>query len=383
MLVTRDPDLSLRPDQSVHSDPRETPFHAALGLVRRQFRVILICLILAVSVGALYLLVTPPTYTAGATMLLDSRKGGIQQKSVLGDATIDVDSQIGVLTVERDKIGLLVAQKLELGKNPEVFKPDDGILSRFPANIFGLFQADDPEPETTQSESARTEQAAGAVAGGLDVKRVGLSYLVNINFSSHSPDLAAKIANAAADAYVVAEMNAKSQGLRQASDWLQERYQTLRDQASAADRAVIEFKSKNNIVTAGGKLINDQQIAEINNRLSGARAHTADQQARLSQIEGVIKGQETSGTVDTTVRDALVSPIITRLRGQYLDLMAKEADWSVRFGRNHQAVVNLRNQARDIRNSTHQELMRIAEAYRSDLEIAKNNLNSFELASLG
>ena len=35
------------------------------------------------------------------------------------------------------------------------------------------------------------------------VRRVGLTYLVNVNFSSHSATLTAQIANAAANAYVV------------------------------------------------------------------------------------------------------------------------------------------------------------------------------------
>src|SRR5208337_838797 len=120
------------------------------------------------------------------------------------------------------------------------------------------------------------------------------------------------------------------------------------------------------------------QLTEINKRLGEARAKVADQQARLNQIEVVLKQQEVSGTVDATVSDALQSPIITRLRGQYLDLANKLADWSKRFGSDHQAVINLRNQTRDIRNSTHQELGRLAESYKSDLEIAKKNEEELE-----
>jgi polysaccharide biosynthesis transport protein len=376
MLESRNLDLIVRREELPQSDQKALLLHICLGVVRRQFWVILFCLTLGLAAGVVYLLITPPTYTAWATMLLDSRKGGVQQKSVLGDSPADavwIDSQVGVLTLERDKIGQLVAEKLNLATKPEIYDPGDGVISGLLATISRFFQRETPDEQGAKSESARTQQAAGAVGGGLDVKRVGFSYLVNINFSSHSQDLAVKIANAAADAYVVAEMNARYEGLRQASDWLQERYQTLRDQASTADRAVVEFKSKNNIVTSEGKLINDQQLNEINNRLGTARAHTADEEARLSQIEVVLKDQEKTGTVDTTVPDALVNPIITRLRIQYLDLLAREADWSARFGRNHLAVVNLRNQARDIRNSTHQELMRIAESYRSDLAIAKKN----------
>src|ERR1700681_4319224 len=78
------------------SDSPETILHSCLGLIRRQLLVILSCLFLVSAAGALYLLVTRPTYTAAATMLMDPRKGGVQQRSVLGDAPSDtawIDSQ--------------------------------------------------------------------------------------------------------------------------------------------------------------------------------------------------------------------------------------------------------------------------------------------------
>ena len=52
------------------------------------------------------------------------------------------------------------------------------------------------------------------------------------------------------DAYIFDQLNAKYQANRRAGDWLQERLQTLREQAASAERAVVEFKAKNNIVTA-------------------------------------------------------------------------------------------------------------------------------------
>ena len=68
--------------------------------------------------------------------------------------------------------------------------------------------------------------------GGLDVRRVGQSYMININFSSRNPEQAAKIANAMIDAYIFDQLNAKYQANRRASDWLQERLQALREQAA-------------------------------------------------------------------------------------------------------------------------------------------------------
>ena len=72
------------------------------------------------------------------------------------------------------------------------------------------------------------------------------------------------------------------------------------------------------------------------------------------------------------------NPIITQLANQYLDLMNREADWSVRYGKNHTAVVNLRNQIRDIRRSIRDELGRIEETLRSEYEIAKKRQDELE-----
>jgi succinoglycan biosynthesis transport protein ExoP len=357
------------------SDSPNTIVHWGLGFVRRQWLIIVACFALVSCAGALYLVLTRPTFSASATMLMDPRKGGVQQKSVLGDAPADtewIDSQLGILMLERDKIGRAVAEKL--AKDPELLQLVDDEADRgLVARIVNLLGGRNQEFQSAKSEAQLAQQAAGSIAGRIDVKRIGLSYLVSINFSSYRPEQAAKFANAAADAFVVTELSQKYETLRQASDWLQERYQALREQASAADRAVVEFKATHNIVTAGGKFINDQQLTDVNNRIGEARAKVADQQAKLNQIQAVLTEQEISGTVDSTVSDALGNSIVTRLRGQYLDLVNREADWSKRLGKGHLAVVSLRSQMQDIRNSTHEELRRIAESYKSDLEIAKKN----------
>ena len=375
MLETLNPKMITAQSELPGESSSKTLVHLVFGIIQRQFWIILGCLLLGSGCGALYLYSLRPTFIASATVMIDSRQGGIQQKSVLGDTPSTdsawIDSQIGMLVLERGTIGQSVAEQLHLGGDAQILGPNGALGGDWIAPVSKLLARGGNNAAAGLSEEEFTQQVAGAVAGGLEVKRVGFSYLLNVNFSSHSPEQAVMIANAAADAYVVAEMKAKYAGLRQASDWLQERYQTLRDQASAAERAAVEFKTKHNIVTAGGSLINDRQLTDINDRVGAARAKIVDEQSRLDQIEAVIKQQETTGTFDSTVPDALLNPIVTRLRSEYLDLINKEADWSKRFGPNHQAVVNLRNQARDIRTSTHEELKRIAESYRSDLEISR------------
>ena len=63
------------------------------------------------------------------------------------------------------------------------------------------------------------------------------------------------------------QMDAKYQTIGKATAWLQDRLNELRAQASAAEHAVVEYKTKHNIVDTGGHLINEQQLSELNTAL--------------------------------------------------------------------------------------------------------------------
>ena len=140
------------------------------------------------------------------------------------------------------------------------------------------------------------------------------------------------------------QLDAKFQATRRASAWLQDQIVKLKEQSAAADRAVEEFKRKNNMISADGRLVNEQQVGELSSQLASARRKTADTQARLERIQTILSGD----TVNATVTDSLNNMVVTKLREKYLDDANKEADWSARFGPNHLAAINLRNQMKGI-----------------------------------
>ena len=346
------------------------------NFLRRRYLIILICILLSLLGGALFLYKASPVYTASATMMIEPRKTPFPD-SLLGNGTQSegpwIDSQIGVL--KSQPVAAYVVRQLRLADDPQFIRSDIGPFDKFLARLgWG-----NPEPQT---EAERVGAAIAVVMGGLDVKRVGASYLLQINFRSPYPEQATKVANAMIDGYIFDQLNAKYQANRRAGDWLQERLQALREQAAAAERAVLEYKAKNNIVSAGGgTLMNEKQLSEASAQLAATRARTSDVQARLERIQAVRQAYQqerpTSG-MDETVSEAMSNGIIGKLQERYLDLRNREADWSARYGKNHNAVVTIRNQIRDIRASIRDELGRIQETLRSELEIGKNRQDELE-----
>lgn len=350
------------------------------GFVRRQFPIFVFITSCCVALGLVYLFTTPPSFTAHASLLIDSSKLHVlqQQDTPVNDAPIDtgqVETQVEILKSE--SIGLSVIKELKLTDDLEFVGPGRG-LEGLIGRITDLFSS----PKVS-SESKATRTALEAFLARRGINRVARTYVLDIGFTSYNPQRAAEITNAIADAYIDDQLASKYQATRRASGWLQDRIKELRQQASDADRAVLDYKEKNNIVAVGGysnspRLLGEQQIEELNTQLGKARAQAEDAKARLERINAVMAKDIPDATVDATVTDSLHSEVITRLRNQYLDLAAKEAIWSARYGANHLATVNLRTQMTELRRSIVDELGRIAQGYKSDYEIAKTQVEGLE-----
>jgi len=375
------------PAATFRSPPAElsplATFIAARATVERQWPTMLTVVLTALAVAAIYVLTAQPKYTATAELYVDTHKVQLlQSQQTLGvEAPIDpslIDSQVEILKSEA--IARAVIKDLNLLDDPEFSGPPGGLAGGAVAFIERLM------PGAPPSQYALTRQAVTRFAKALTIKRLGLSYVIEIGFQSTDPQRAARIANAIADAYGADSLESKYRSSRRAATWLQDRLKELRVQASDAERAVVDYRADNNIVDAGGRLMNEQQLAELNSALTSAQAARAEAEARAKRVEEIVRAVDQQGiSAETaTVTDTLHNDVITRLRQQYLDLAEREADWATHYGPAHLAVANLRNQMREIRRSIADELRRIAEAYRSDLDIAKSHEETVkqELASL-
>jgi polysaccharide biosynthesis transport protein len=369
----------LRPTLETGAQPSEFASPGELytlfrGFIGRQYPVVAFVTVLALALGAVYIFTAPAKYTANAVIVIDAHKTQLFQQQSVGDPTVEslgVDTQIEILKSEN--IATSVIKDLHLTDDPEFSAPYAGFIGtifNFATSIFAIGSASlkDPAPEDGQMRIA-----VGVFGSDISIKRVGLTYAIEIDFQSLSRNRAAQVANAIADAYVVDELEAKFQTTRRASVWLQDRLKELREQSTNAEHAVNDFKQKNNIVDSGGRLLNEQQLAELNSALVQAQAQTAEAKARLDRVSQILQSKDpdpVNGAAGT-VTDTLHNEVITKLRQEYLDLAAKAEDWTKRYGANHLAVVNLRNQMREIRHNILDELGRIAETYKSDYEISK------------
>ena len=190
--------LRLAREESEHSIPLSEVVEQLTGFVRRQYPIFVFFIACSLCLGLVYLVTTPPSFTAHTMLLIDSSKVRmLQEQGPIGDVPIDtaqVETQVEILKSEN--IGATVVKDLKLSADPEFTGSGAGLLGR----ILALVTA--PEPK---SETGLAREALGAFLAKRTVTRVGRTYVLDIGFTASSPARAAEIANAIADAYIETE----------------------------------------------------------------------------------------------------------------------------------------------------------------------------------
>ena len=222
-------------------------FHDIRRFIKRYMRTILASTFLGVIMTAAYVFTAVPLYTAYTQIIIDpSLPQTLQQSHQEGLFSLDnaqVESQLEVLRSE--KIASAVIKELKLQDVPE-FGGGESLLSL----PFRLFRSSKPTPA---SEFAKQRMTLARFQSDLNVRRVGMSYAIEILFSSRNPELAAKVANATANAYISEQISARAQAARQGGLWLEERINQLRSQMNAAALDAQEFRSRRDYRIAGSR----------------------------------------------------------------------------------------------------------------------------------
>ena len=368
-----------------------------IGAARRQSRVIVYSVIIAFGLGTIYLVTAVPQYTATVNVLIDSHKGQDQLSSSIAEATLDtsaIDSQVEVM--KSDNVALLVVKALALDEDPEFARPSGSIIGTVFHSLWALIDIRDwftsSEILKRDARQKARENAVYKLKNFLAVKRLGRTYVISISYTSPDRRKAKSVADAFADAYFADQLDSRYVIAKRAAGWLNDRIAELKENVLRTDLVVQRFKANHQILSTGtvvsngtqtsqsANLVEDQQLIEMTSQISQAHSETGRMEARLQQINDVIK----SGRTDGAVADSLGSPVITDLRQKYLHAEKMASDFSLRVGADHYQVKALHSEMAEYERLIFEELKRIAKTYASDLEVARAreaNLNEL-MASL-
>lgn len=359
-----------------------------LETLRRSWRFPLYGLLIGLALAAVYFIVVPNPYKSSARVLVDrSMSRYLQNNKIVDQPTFDeqeISSQQYVMT--SDSVIIPVIKSLGLTRDSEfVGQPKMGGariseylagLKQAVAGMFGMSVAPPADPE-----AALERTAVEAIAKRLTAAREDIANVITVTFESEDKAKAARIANAIADSYITTTTNAKLNSTRVASQWLQDRLVELKKQAADADRALMDFRTANNLKTnAGGQ----EQRANLETQLANAQIAAAEAKGRLDRIlqrnGEAVTTQMGTDALNNNAKAGMTSPgelfsltnnELIRLRGQYRDLSARAADIESHVGPSHPIALKFRRQADGIQAAIKAEEQRIADSYANEYQVAK------------
>ncbi len=345
-----------------------------IGAFRRNQRLFVAVTLVVFALVAFVTTSSSPRYQAYATVLINEHPPDVlhlneltaqdaEAAAIAADSSA-VDTQVEILRSRALAAG--VVDQLRLDQDPEfngaLRRP--GLLARLFAYL--PFMSGGPAEDAALTKQRQYENVINAVMADLQVKRTGLTYTISLAFSAYEPAKAAVIANTFAQRYLTEGVDSTIDQTSTAMSWMDGKLAQLRQDVTAADAAVEQYKISNNLLSGVGSTLTQQEISNLDAQLATARAADAEQDARLKTAESQLAAGSNGGDVSA----AMDNPVISSLRTQQAQASAQLADLQARYGDKHPEVIKAKNALAEINNQIQSQIQRVLSTLRAESVVA-------------
>jgi len=252
--------------------PREPHLLDYLIILRKHQWLILTFLLTVVTVVTIASFKMKPIYEAAARVEVDKESQNTLpfQEENSYDAYVDMDNYLETQTkiLESETLAFQTIKSLDLGRYPE-FGGGTGALASGQGGA-----------------GSRRPAILGAFLGGLSVKRVPNSRLIEVRFEAEDPQLAAQVVNAHLQNYIEQNFRSKYDATTQASNWLSSELEELRIKVEKSEDARLAYERQNQIWQIDEKQnITTQKLADLSKAVTDAQTGLAEKEA-LSRMAG-------------------------------------------------------------------------------------------------
>jgi exopolysaccharide transport family protein len=355
-----------------------------LSIFRRWLWLFLLVVVVALCIGAYLTFSRIPTYTATGSIVVDLRKQNVindnvtQVLSGLPEDPSVVDTEVEML--RSYALAEKVVNGLGLEDDPD-FQPDTSppswieIAKNWTVNsLRSLFLPayGDAQPDPALVRETKRQKVVQNVWSGLSVTRSGTTNLIYVSYDLYDPVKAAKIANAFMNEFLNMGLDVKFGATRRVNVWLSDRLTGLRKQVQQAEAAVAQYRAKNDLLSAQGATLTEQEISGLDQQLALARAEQAEAEARLSTA----RAQLAHGSTGEDVTATLDSPVIQGIRAQMTAVNQNLAQLESRYGPKYPDLIKAKKQLADLQGQLHAEIKRILSNLESQAAVASRRTES-------
>jgi uncharacterized protein involved in exopolysaccharide biosynthesis/Mrp family chromosome partitioning ATPase len=351
------------PEPVAASEPGDLDLRALGHALTRKRGWIIVPTVLALVASLTAVNMIAPRYKSEARILVDGREniflrptGERNEERTSLDAEA-VTSQVQL--VQSRDLAREIIKKNKLAERPE-FDPVLQGVSPLKSLLALVGIGRDPFSLTPE------ERVLEAYYERFTAYAVDKSRVIVVEFQSRDPELAARVANAIAEGYLVLQQDARQDQAKAAGQWLSGKIDDLRRKVSEAESRVEDFRSKSSLfVGTNNTTLSNQQMGEINTQLNNARALKSDLESKARLIKEMLQ----SGR-PIEASDVFNSDSIRRMSEQQVTLRAQLAEQSSTLLDGHPRIKELKAQLGDINRQLREEASKISRSFENDARLA-------------
>jgi len=272
-----------------------------LQAVRARRSWIVVPTLAAFVAGLVFVTLVSPRYTAFTKVLLENEENYFTRPD---KATLDLAAPYDPEAVQSEAEMIATADlarkaiaKLGLMEQSE-FNP---AISRNPFSTLLSSLMNGP-----RRGSAVEDRVVENFLSHLTVFPIAKSRVLQIEFSSADPALAARGANEVADLFLNEKEEAKKNQATAAGDWLSGKIAQLRAKVAEADAKVEAFRSDSGLLeVANGMTAPSQQLAEITTQIASARAAQSAAAAKAQLLREMLRAGRLDAVPDFVKDESL------------------------------------------------------------------------------
>jgi capsular exopolysaccharide synthesis family protein len=317
----------------------------------------------AVVIGLVVTLLTPPTYTAAATVQIDREATRVLDSEETGAADLRFSMEFF-----QTQYGLIRSRSLT-----ERVIDSLGLASSdvFIEQMGEEFEA--REGETAEQQMARRrELVIELIAEGLNVSSQRDSRLVEITFSSPSAAVSARMANAIAENYIQSNLDRKFDASLYVREFLEERIAETKAKLEATERQLVQYADDQQIIrledsTSAGTGAQRSLAAD-----SLSTTNAALSEARVARIAAEERWRQARGASLMSIPEVIASPAIQAMVAQRVAVQAEYQQKSSVLQADYPEMVELQNRIDELDSQIRDLAVSIRDGIRAQYEIALN-----------
>ena len=334
------------------SETLSIDFRSVFAALMRRKLWVLIPLMLATLGGGGYILTLTPRYSSMVQILVDPREIQV----IRSDAPLRQQAPEASATLAENSLVILRSSTVLMKVVERENLTDDVEFVGKPGTL--------PGPQTAEALKLK---ALTTLERRVGVRRADRSSVVEASIWTNNAEKSARITNSLAAVFLEQQQGAETDTARRAAQSVSSRLEELGQKVQKAERDVEEYKARNSLQTANGKLVGEQQLQELNSQLVLARARASEARSKYDSIRKLSLQAIERGELP----DANNSGVISQLRLKYAEASRLEAEARTRLGARHPEMASIVAQVRDARALIMDELSRISRAAQGDFERAR------------